>query len=133
MTKNSENSGNRVLLVVGDPASRTFIQRALESVLLEVEIASRFDHAVSKARSHAWALLILDPTLPKVDGLELLRDLQETVPSLLRKTIVILEPGSSLAEKIKEFPLCRTLDRPVVRQQLIHAVSDCLSQPQEPK
>lgn len=133
MPKSSEDSGNRVLLVVGDPASRMFIQRALESVLLEVDTAGRFDKAVLKAASEAWALVIVDPTLPKVAGLELLRQLHSTAPSLLRKTIVILEPGSPLAEKIRELPLCRTIDRPVVRQQLIQAVSDCLSQPQEHK
>lgn len=133
MTKSSKNAGTRVLLVVGDPASRTFIQRALESVLLEVDTAAKFDNAAAKLRSHAWAIVIVDPTLPKVDGVELIRELHSTAPALLRKTIVILEPGSPLAEKIKEFPLCRTIDRPVVRQQLIQAVSDCLSQPQEPK
>lgn len=131
MKKNSESSANRVLLVVGDPVSRTFIQRTLESVLLQVETAARFENASLKIRSSSWALLILDPTLPKVDGLELLRELQTLAPGLLRKTILILEPRSPLAERASEFSICQTIDRPVTRKQLIQAVSDCLRQPQE--
>lgn len=122
------SSANKVLVVAGEAATRSFIKRTLESVLLEVETASRVKSALPKIRSGAFGLIILDPTMPSVDGLDLMEELHAEDPSLARRTIVIIEPGSSIAERLGSFLLSRTIDRPIMRSQLILAVSECLRQ-----
>lgn len=119
-------SANRVLVIAGEAATRTFIKRTLESVLLDVETASRFASALPKIRSGQFGLIILDPTVPSVDGVDLLEELHAEDPSLATRTIVLIEPGSAIAERLDTFSLCRTIDRPVMRSQLILAVSECL-------
>jgi DNA-binding NtrC family response regulator len=121
-----DQRANKVLVVAGEAATRSFIQRTLESVLLDVETASRFENAVPKLRSGEFGLIVLDPTVQGVDGVDLLKELHHEDPSLARRTIVVVEPGSSIIEHLGSFPLCRTIDRPVMRSQLILAVSECL-------
>jgi DNA-binding NtrC family response regulator len=125
------NPGNRVLVVAGEAATRSFIQRTLESVLLEVETASRFESAIAKLRSGSFGVLVVDPTMPSVDGVDFLHEASRADSSLTRRTVVVIERGSSLGERLDAFPSCRRIDRPVVRQQLILAVSECLRESSE--
>lgn len=120
------NRANRVLVVAGEAATRSFIQRTLESVLLEVETASRFESAIAKIRANQFGVLVLDPTIPGVDGIDLLREITRENHSLARRTIVVVEQQTAVADHIPDFPCCRWIQRPVVRQQLILAVSECL-------
>ncbi|MGH9456726.1 MAG: response regulator [Thermoanaerobaculia bacterium] len=119
-------ASNRILVVIAEPATRGLVQRILESVLLHVDTASRYEQAIDKIRAGAFDVLVLDPALPRVDGAELLRTLQREHPRLARRTIVLAEPGSPIAEKLAAVPTCRRVSRAVRRQELIAAVSDCL-------
>ncbi|HVR42879.1 MAG TPA: response regulator [Thermoanaerobaculia bacterium] len=132
MSERGAQASNRVLVVIGEPASRAFVSRVLESVLMDVRAASRYEQAMELIRNEAFGLLIVDPTLPRVDGVELLREIRREHPTLIRKTIVIVDAGTPLAEKFEELSPCRLIDRPVLRQQLITAVSDCLKEPSDP-
>ncbi|HEY0591995.1 MAG TPA: response regulator [Thermoanaerobaculia bacterium] len=121
-----DRSANRVLVVAGEAATRGFIKRTLESVLLEVETASRLESALPKLTSGEYGLIVLDPPSPSVDGVDLLEELHRQDPSLARRTIILVEPGSPIVEHLRSFPNCRIIDRPVMRNQLILAVSECL-------
>jgi DNA-binding NtrC family response regulator len=125
------NPGNRVLVVAREAATRSFIQRTLESVLLEVVTSSRFENAIAKLRSGPFGVLVVDPTMPSVDGVDFLREVGRRDPSLARRTVIVIERGSSLLERLEAFPFSRRIDRPVVRQQLILAVSECLRESSE--
>lgn len=115
-----------MLVVAGEAATRSFIKRTLESVLLEVETASRLESALPKLSSGEYGLIVLDPASPGVDGVDRLAELHRRDPSLARRTIILVEPGSQIADHLDSFPHCRTIDRPVMRSQLIIAVSECL-------
>lgn len=122
---------SRVLVVIGESASRSFVVRILESVLLEVDSASRYEEALEKLKpEYRPAALIIDPTVPRVDGVELIRRIHAERPDLLNRTIVITEPASPLAEQIRRESPCRQIQRPVLRHELIEAVSACLREPQ---
>ena len=126
-----ERPSSRVLVVIGESASRSFVVRILESVLLDVDSASRYEEALEKLKpDYRPAALIIDPTIPRVDGVELIRKIHAERPDLLDRTIVITEPGSSLAEQIRRESPCRQIQRPVLRHELIEAVSECLREPQ---
>lgn len=115
-----------MLVVAGEAATRAFIKRTLESVLLEVEAASRIETALQKLRSGEFGVIVLDPTAPGVDGFDLLEEMSHQDPSLVRRTIIVVGPESRIVEHLGSFPHCRTIDRPVMRSQLIEAVSECL-------
>lgn len=127
-----ERPPSRVLVVIGESASRAFVVRILESVLLEVDSASRYEEALEKLlnRHYRPAALIIDPTIPRVDGVELIRKIHAERPDLLNRTIVIAEQASPLSERIRRESPCRQIQRPVLRHELIEAVSECLREPQ---
>ncbi|MFN2238248.1 MAG: response regulator [Thermoanaerobaculia bacterium] len=126
-----EPPASRVLVVIGESASRSFVVRILESVLLEVDSASRYEEALEKLdQDYRPAALIIDPTIPRVDGVELIRKIHAERPDLLNRTIVIAEPSSPLSEQIRRESPCRQIQRPVLRHELIEAVSECLREPQ---
>lgn len=130
-SEDGERPASRVLVVIGESASRSFVVRILESVLLEVDSATRYEEALERLNQHQLpAVLVIDPTIPRIDGVELLRTLQEERPELLERTIVIAEPGSPVSERIRREVACRQIQRPVLRHELIEAVSDCLREPQ---
>jgi CheY-like chemotaxis protein len=127
----ADRPSSRVLVVIGESASRSFVVRILESVLLEVDSASRYEEALEKLNQHYRpAALIIDPTIPRVDGVELIRKIHDERPDLLHRTIIITEPASPLAERIRRESPCRQIQRPVLRHELIEAVSECLREPQ---
>lgn len=116
-----------MLLVAGDPAHRVRLRRILESVLLAVSEASHLGDAVQKLLAHPFAAAVIDPTLPRVDGVEILREIERLDRKLLHRTIVLVEPGSALAGGLADFSVCRFLEKPVGRAPLIRTVSECLS------
>jgi DNA-binding NtrC family response regulator len=125
MGENQQRS-SKVLVVAREAATRSFVKRTLESVLLEADAASRLDRTLEALRAGVYAVLVLDPVLPRVDGIDLLRDLYRADPSLARRTVLIVERDSTLASAPALFSDCRRIDRPVLRQELIRAVSECL-------
>jgi CheY-like chemotaxis protein len=126
-----ERPTSRVLVVIGESASRSFVVRILESVLLEVDCASSYEEALEKLKQHYRpAAVIIDPTIPRVDGVELIRKIHHERPDLLDRTIVIAEPASPLSERIRRESPCRQIQRPVLRHELIESVSKCLREPQ---
>lgn len=121
-------SSHRVLLVSGDPASRNSLKPTLESVLLEVELVSQADAALELLKNESFGLVIVDASLPRLDALELLREMRRSHASILRRTIVLVNPHDPICEKILPLEPCHMLERLPLRHQLIHAVSDCLRQ-----
>lgn len=127
MSEQTSSSIHRVLLVAGDPGHRAHLRRILESVLLAVSESSHLEDAVQKLLAHPFAAAVIDPTIPRVDGVELLREIQRLDRNLLHRTIVLVEPGSALAGSLAGFSVCRFLEKPVGRAPLIKTVSECLS------
>lgn len=127
MSERTPSSIHRVLLVAGDPAHRAHLRRILESVLLAVSESSNLADALQKLLSHPFAAAVVDPTLPRVDGFELLREIERLDARLLHRTIVLVEPGSAMAGRLADFSVCRFLEKPVGRAPLIKTVSECLS------
>lgn len=119
-------SGNKVLVVAGEAATRSFIRRTLESVLLDVETVSRAENAILKIRSGEIGFVVIDPELPTGRGVELLEDLERESPALALRTVLVSDPGNPDLERLSSYS--RRIDRPVVRNQLILAISDCLRQ-----
>ena len=82
----------RVLVVDDEAASRSGLQALLEKHGYRVEVAATGAEALDKARSFRPAVVIADLVMPGMDGLELLRSLQEETPFTM--TIVLTGQGS---------------------------------------
>ena len=82
----------RVLVVDDEAASRTGLQALLESHGYRVESAASGAEALEKARSFRPAVVIADLVMPGMDGLELVRSLQDEAPFAV--TILLTGQGS---------------------------------------
>jgi DNA-binding NtrC family response regulator len=82
----------RVLVVDDEAASRRGLQALLEKQGYRVEVAATGAEALEKARSFRPAVVIADLVMPGMDGLELLRSLQEETPFAM--TILLTGKGS---------------------------------------
>ena len=82
----------RVLVVDDDTASRTGLQALLEGHGYGVEAAADGVEALEKTRSFRPAVVIADLVMPGMDGLELVRSLQDEAPFAV--TILLTGQGS---------------------------------------
>ena len=82
----------RVLVVDDEAASRTGLQALLEGRGYRVEVAATGDEALEKAQSFRPAVVIADLVMPRMDGLELIRSLQEEAPFAV--TILLTGQGT---------------------------------------
>ena len=76
----------RILVADEEPRIASFLQRGLTANGFTTEVAENGDEALALARSGRFDLVILDATLPKMDGFEVLRELRQagvTVPVVL--------------------------------------------------
>jgi DNA-binding NtrC family response regulator len=82
----------RVLVVDDEAASRTGLQALLEGHGYRVEAAATGAEALEKARSFRPAVVIADLVMQGMDGLELLRSLQDEAPFAV--TVILTGQGS---------------------------------------
>lgn len=69
--------GGRILVVDDEQPVRDVLRRFLEGQGYEVVVASDGKGALGACRQHAFAAILLDLYLPKLNGLEVLRQLRE--------------------------------------------------------
>ena len=58
----------RVLAVEDNPINQTFLQRLFESWKLPLDVAGNGEEAISRLRSHAYDLILMDIQMPEMDG-----------------------------------------------------------------
>jgi two-component system, OmpR family, copper resistance phosphate regulon response regulator CusR len=76
----------RILVADEEPRIASFLERGLRASGFTTEVADSGDEALALARTGRFDLVILDSTLPKLDGFEVLRELRKegvTVPVVL--------------------------------------------------
>jgi DNA-binding NtrC family response regulator len=109
----------RVLVVDDDTASRTGLQALLEGHGYQVDSAAGGAEALEKARGFRPAVVIADLVMPGMDGLELVRSLQEEAPFAV--TILLTGKGSiETAVQAMKVGAYDYLTKPVDLEHLIH-------------
>ena len=115
----------RVLVVEDDAATRTILQRILESEGCDVDVAIDGEKAVGCLANHRYDAIVLDIALPKLSGTDVMEYIASTTPALLESIVVVT--GLEAAEIRKLFPsICETLSKPVMPTRLIASVRRCL-------
>jgi|RhiMetdeSRZDD1v2_1073273.scaffolds.fasta_scaffold237177_2 DNA-binding response OmpR family regulator len=88
---------HRILVVEDDPTLRLVLRDNLQSEGYDVDVATDGTRAISRTRTATPDLVVLDLTLPDLDGLELL----PTLHSLGQIPIIVLTARAERADKLK--------------------------------
>jgi two-component system cell cycle sensor histidine kinase/response regulator CckA len=124
----TSKSGRRVLVIDDEAIVRTLLKRALERKGFEVIAAADGESGIRAIREQAPDLVVLDLTMPEVDGAEVVRRVRAdgvTVPIVIASghldvsTEQRLPPGSFQAFLSKPFSVA----------ELLNAVETALSRP----
>jgi two-component system response regulator TctD len=91
----------RILLVEDNVELSHWIAKALRDAKLTVELAANGADADAMLHTQDYALVILDLTLPKMDGLEVLRRLRARGGARARTPVMILTARGGLEEKVQ--------------------------------
>jgi diguanylate cyclase (GGDEF)-like protein len=94
----------RVLVVDDDPNVLTYVQSALRSEDFEVDTATNAEDAFDLLSESMPAVMLLDLSLPKTDGYEILKTIREERRYDLL-SIVLLSADDSLDSKVKALDL----------------------------
>lgn len=90
----------RLLLVEDHADLAVWVSKTLQQSGFAVDVVGRGDHAVTALRTQAYDLLILDLSLPGIDGLDVLRQVRSQ-DKTARLPVLILTARGTLEDKVK--------------------------------
>ncbi len=115
----------RVLLVDDEEALRASISAMLEHLGFEVDVAVDGQEAVERFRPGCYALVLMDLTMPRLDGKEAFRRMKEADPAVR----VILSSGYNEQDAIQQFlgrGLAGFIQKPYQLKVLVEALEKAL-------
>ena len=92
----------QILVIEDEPRILAFLARGLEAEGFRVDAADTGPMGLKQALASSYDAVILDLLLPGLDGLTVLRELQQRVPEL---PVVIVSARSDLPTKLRGFGL----------------------------
>ena len=108
----------RILVIEDEPRILAFVSRGLEAEGFTVDAAGDGPNGLRRAVLGDYDLVVLDLLLPKLDGLAVLRGLQERRPDV---PVVIVSARSDLQTKLRGFGLgaCDYVPKPFAFDELL--------------
>jgi len=92
----------RILVVEDDKAVASFVKRGLESEQYAVDVAADGEEAQTLIEAASFDLVVLDLVLPKVDGLDVLKQIRGRKPS---PPVLILSGRARVEDRVKGLDL----------------------------
>jgi DNA-binding response OmpR family regulator len=115
----------RILVVDDEEPIRILIQRLLSKHGFAVETAPDGAAAIDKIAQQDFDAVVLDLMMPRVDGFTVLRQLIETHPDLVQRTVVATAYPKDVANRQLD-EVCQVIIKPFDTQELIGAVEECV-------
>ncbi len=118
----------KILLVEDDESISKVLKNGLETELFAVDVATDGEEGSSMGRSNDYDLIILDFTLPKKNGLEVLADIRvkgKTVPVL----VLSIESETDLKVKLLDGGADDYLNKPFSFKELMARIRALLRRP----
>jgi CheY-like chemotaxis protein len=115
----------RVLLVDDEPDLRDSISAMLGHLGFEVDVAGDGLEALNRFQAGVYALVLMDLTMPRMDGKEAFRRMKELDPNVR----VILSSGYNEQEAIQQFlgrGLAGFIQKPYQLKTLLEALNKAL-------
>ena len=108
----------RILVIEDEPRILAFVSRGLEAEGFTVDAAGDGPDGLRRAVVEAYDLVVLDLLLPRLDGLAVLRELQQRRPQL---PVVIVSARGDLETKLRGFGLgaCDYVSKPFSFDELL--------------
>jgi two-component system, OmpR family, response regulator len=108
----------QILVIEDEPRILAFLARGLEAEGFRVDAAGSGPAGLKRALAASYDAVILDLLLPGLDGLSVLRELQQRLPEL---PVVIVSARSDLPTKLRGFGLGATdyLAKPFALDELV--------------
>jgi DNA-binding response OmpR family regulator len=108
----------QILVIEDEPRIRAFLARGLEAEGFRVDGAENGSDGLRYALGRAYDAVVLDLLLPGLDGLAILRELQEQHPDL---PVLIVSARSDLSTKLRGFRLGASdyLSKPFAFDELV--------------
>jgi two-component system copper resistance phosphate regulon response regulator CusR len=92
----------RILVAEDDTALSSFVKKGLEAEHYAVDVAREGDEAQYMAEQFDYDLLLLDLTLPRIDGLKVLERVRTAKPSL---PVLVLTGRTRVEDRVKGLDL----------------------------
>jgi two-component system copper resistance phosphate regulon response regulator CusR len=92
----------RILVAEDDSALSNFVKKGLEAEHYAVDVAREGDEAQYMAEQFEYDLLLLDLTLPRMDGLKVLQNVRIAKPSL---PVLVLTGRTKIEDRVKGLDL----------------------------
>lgn len=119
----------RVLLVEDNDMNKKVVESILAKLELQLEHASNGEEALEMISQNDYDLILMDISMPVMDGYEATRRLRSTFPNSKNRTPVIALTAALRAEsetKIVESGMNGYIGKPIVSKELIQAVESYL-------
>lgn len=113
----------RALIVDDDVAIRLLLTRMLRG-LFEVDVARDGGEAIEKLAAHDYSIILLDLMMPRIDGVAVVRYLEQHRPEVLKNIIVLTAWGAAAYEKVCP-PVGRFLEKPFNVDDLMREITEC--------
>ncbi len=117
-----------VLVVDDEPDIRLLLRHSLTAAGYQVRTAADGDEALAALAEHRVDLVLLDVMMPRLDGWEVLRRLQED-PSLAQVPVVLVTALSSERDRLRGVitGAVRTVTKPFRHDPLLEVVREALA------
>jgi DNA-binding response OmpR family regulator len=123
---------SRILIIDDEESIRKSLKLALEREGYLADTAENGRDAIRKSKRRLYNLALVDLRLPDMDGIELLTEMRETVPEMVK---IIITGYPSLENAIKA--VNRGADgyvvKPYTMENLLHEIKERLRKQQEAK
>lgn len=115
----------RALVVDDDEPIRTMLAKVVERQDFDVDTARDGAEAIERLDRDGYDVVLLDLMMPRVDGFEVLRYMQDHHPEALSCTIIASAvPASEIAKRF-QVPVYRVHTKPFDVQRLISDIRHC--------
>ena len=116
---------NKILLIDDDPGVREFLQLHFEDHGYQVDTAFDGEQGVEKFKAGSYDLVISDMMMPKMIGLEVLRQVKQIRPE---QKIILMSGVSeeSMVQKARALGCQFYIHKPVRLNEVEERVKECL-------
>lgn len=118
-------SSGRALIVDDNDSIRRLVVRVLQRSHVETEEASDGAEALRKIDSDDFDVVVLDLMMPGHSGFDVIRELREKRPEVLKKVIVMTAAADKTTEGIED-EVCAVVTKPFSITDLTQTVERCI-------
>jgi len=123
---------SRILIIDDEESIRKSLKLALEREGYLADTAENGRDAIRKSKRRLYNLALVDLRLPDMDGIELLTEMRETVPKMV-KIIITGYPSLENAIKAVNRGADGYVAKPYTMENLLHEIKERLRKQQEAK